>query len=163
MMRFTRSSRAPSSPSISLRRPEHAGPRQVLSPTHYLQIDTIPPNSAYPTHLVTTRNDGVDIWSLVPDRFAAHKIAFTDLPRPGVFGTSESAAFVAYDGTLLRVDTAGKMTPTGLRVTAPMQISAAGAKLVVADRYALRVYGEDTAPPPPPPATPPAKRRAVGR
>ena len=136
--------------------------RQVLI-TQYLQIDSIPPNSAYPTHLVLTRHDGVEIWSLVPDRFQPRRIAFTTLTRPGIFGTSESAAFVAYEGTLRRVDTAGAVTPTGLRVTSPMQISAAGEKLVVADRYALRVYGSDTAPPPPAPDLPPAKRRAVGR
>src|SRR6266550_1728359 len=51
--------------------------------------------------------------------------------------------------------------PTGARVVAPSQISAANGKIVVADRYALRVFGPDSAPPSPPPAA--GKRRAAHR
>lgn len=136
--------------------------RQVWTPTHYLQVDTIPPNSAYPPYLVTSRHHGIEIWTLA-DRFEPKRIAMADLMRPGIFGTSESAAFVSNGRTLLRVDISGAVFDTELRVTSPMQISAAGEKIVVADRYGLRVYGPDTAPPPPAPPVPPARRRVVGR
>jgi hypothetical protein len=46
-----------------------------------------------------------------------------------------------------------------------MQISASGDKVVVADRFALRIFGPDTAPPKPQPQPEPPKslRRRAGR
>jgi hypothetical protein len=45
--------------------------------------------------------------------------------------------------------------------TSPMQMSVAGEKVVIADRYRLRVYGPDTPAPPPAPTPVPSRRRAV--
>jgi hypothetical protein len=142
---------------------------QELSPDTYLKVDTVPPNTAYPTHLVVSENEGLGIWSLA-DRFAPRMVAMIELSKIEVFGTSASSAYIAHDGQLVRVDIPSRSGPfeTGMRVTAPMQISAAGVggseKVVVADRYGLRVYGPDTEPPPPPPPPPavvPGKRRSV--
>ena len=133
-------------------------------PIFYAQIDTVPPNVGSPEYLVTSRPEGMHVFSLRENRFAPRLIGSIDLSEPGVFGTSETSAFIAKDGSLLRLDVAAptELVETGLRVTSPMQISAAGAKVVVADRYWLRVYGPDTAPPPAPEPEPPARRRAAG-
>src|SRR4051794_12180214 len=69
--------------------------------------------------------------------------------------------FVAYAGSVDRLDINNPAHPqlgkTGMKALAPMQIAAGGGKVVIADRYALRVYGEVT----PAPQQPPARARAV--
>ena len=81
---------------------------------------------------------------------------------PQGLATTETSAIVAIDGTIERLDLTNptELVPTSMRVTSPMQMSMAGEKIIVADRYRLRVYGPDTAPPPEP-AT--SKRRSVRR
>lgn len=143
--------------------------RQVRQPLYFLRIESVPANAAYPEFLVLSDNDGLQVYSLREDRFDPKLVAKAAMPRPGVFGTSESAAYLASEGKLLRLDMVNptQFVDTYLRVTSPLQISAAGQKIVVADRYSLRVYGPNTAAPPPPPPPPPdpapARRRAAGR
>jgi hypothetical protein len=48
-----------------------------------------------------------------------------------------------------------------MRVASPMQIASANGKIVVADRYSLRVFGPNTAPPPPPTQPETERRRRV--
>jgi len=90
------------------------------------------------------------------------EISALAIPRGGVIAADGDAAYVAMNGTVIRMDLANPATPsfqmTGMRVVAPSQIAASGGKVVVADRYGLRVFGPDSAPPPPPA---PAKHRAA--
>lgn len=140
--------------------------RQVRQPLNFLRIESVPANVGYPEYLVLSDSDGLQIYSLREDRFDPQLVAKAPIDRPGVFGTSESAAYLASEGRLLRLDMVNptQFVDTDLRVTSPLQISAAGQKIVVADRYSLRVYGPNTAPPPPPPSPPaPARRRSVRR
>lgn len=120
----------------------------------YEQVDIAPPNSGRPDYLVVRGDDGLRVYSLA-DRFHPHELDFLTVTGLGLFATGNTSAYITKDGRLHFVDlTASKltMTPTEMRVTAPMQISVAGEKIVVADRYSVRIYGPDTASPPPPPA-----------
>jgi hypothetical protein len=134
--------------------------RVDVTPLNYLQIDTVPPNAAFPRALVLRSTTGISIMSLVENRFVPTPVTIIPFAQPGLFGTSDRGAYITRDGSLHYLDLASPGTPadTGLRVTSPMQISVAGEKIVVADRYRVRVYGPDTAPPP---APPPARKRAV--
>lgn len=125
----------------------------------FFQIDTLPPNSAYPHHVVLRSAQGIALYSLLENRFEPKLVSFVPMSFPGVFGTSDTSVFVTKDGLLHRLDAAlpFRMGPTDLAVTSPLQISVAGEKVVIADRYRLRVYGPDTAPVP----AEPGRRRAV--
>lgn len=109
--------------------------------------------------LAAAGTEGVRLFDLA-DRFNPVEIAFIPLEQSGPAGVSEDAAWIESEGELFRLDLRAPavLQPTGLRVTAASQISAAKGKVVVADRYQLRVYGPDT---PPPPALPPSKRRSA--
>lgn len=50
------------------------------------------------------------------------------------------------------------LSATEMHPLSPMQIAVSKGKVVIADRYALRIFGPDTAPPPP---APPTRRRAA--
>lgn len=110
---------------------------------------------AGPRLLVRAPN-AVRIFSL-DDPFAPVELGAAPLDPGGVMAADESAAWVAANGTVLRMDLANpaapSFQPTGWRVVSPAQIAATKAKIVVADRYALRVFGPDSAPPPPPNAS----------
>ena len=102
------------------------------------------------------------------DVFNPVEVGAIPLDRGGVMAADAGAAYVAANGTIVRIDLADPASPsleqTGLRVVAPSQIAATSGKIVVADRYALRVFGPNSAPPPPPPPPPPpapARRRAA--
>jgi len=125
-----------------------------------VQVDTMPPNADRPTHLVVTQGTGLRLFDLA-DRFAPRQIAFLQAV-PGQIATTADSAFVDLDGTLYRLDIVkpSALIPTGMHVISAMQISVAGEKVVVADRYSLRVFGPDT--PPPPTRTSP-RRRAAGK
>lgn len=125
----------------------------------FFQIDTLPPNAAYPHHVVLRSAQGIALYSLLENRFEPKLVAFVPMSFPGLFGTSDTSVFVSKDGILHRLDGAApfRLNPTDMAVTSPMQISVAGEKVVIADRYRLRVYGPDT---PPVPAEP-GRRRAV--
>ncbi len=124
-----------------------------------VQVETAPPNADRPAHLVVTQGTGVRVFDLA-NRFVPKQTAFLSAV-PGQIATTADSALVDLDGTLNRLDV---FNPTALIATdmhtiSAMQISIAGAKVVVADRYSLRVFGPDTAPPPT--LTSP-RRRAVG-
>lgn len=123
------------------------------------QLEIAPPNSAFPTHLLLRRHDGIVIYGLEADRFVPMEKARVAVDRPGVLGTGAGMAWVAWQGFLHRLDldSPDALVPAGMPVTSPQQISVAGEKVVVADRYSVRVFGPDT------PAPPPARRRSVRR
>ncbi len=109
--------------------------------------------------LVVRNVDGLHVYSLA-DPFLPAEAGFIAMSQPDVAGPAGGeAALVWSGGALLRVDLATRaIAPSGFTVLAPMQIDSAGGKTVVADRYALRVFGPNTPPPPPPPVP---RRRAA--
>ena len=127
----------------------------------YMQIESIPPNAAFPHHLVVRAPTGVTLFSVGEDRFRPVEIGFVPFVESELMATGEDVVYLTRDGRLHRMDFPGGsgFVETDMPVTSPMQISVAGEKVVVADRYRLRVFGPDT--PPPPPAS--TRRRAVGR
>ena len=115
----------------------------------YQQVETVPPNAGFPHHAVVRTGTKVTIYSLTEDRFVPKKAA--EVPfSGGLMATNDTTVFIVKDGLLHRLEVASPagFTPTEMAVTAPMQMSVAGEKVVVADRYRLRVYGPDTPPPP---------------
>lgn len=120
-------------------------------------VEIAPPNSAQPDYLVGLTPHGLRVYDLT-DRFLPVLINEIPLDHPGAIGTGEGVAYVALDQTLHAIDLASpsEAVDTGMRVTSAMQISVAGAKIVVADRYRVRVFGPDTPSPLPPP-----RRRAA--
>lgn len=119
----------------------------------HAQVDTAPPNASRPEYLLARGVIGLHLYSLA-DRFHPVETDFLPMSGLGVFATGERSAYIARDGRLHFVDLTKKLElmPTDMRVTSPMQMSIAGEKIVVADRYSVRIYGPDTAPPPPPPS-----------
>ena len=89
------------------------------------------------------------------------EVSAVPLDRGGVIAADDNAAYIAANGGVVRMDLTNPafplFQPTGMRVVAPSQIAAANGKVVVADRYALRIYGPNSAPPRPPA---PVRRRA---
>jgi hypothetical protein len=108
--------------------------------------------------LVVRSDNGLHLYSLADPRNPIES-GFVALPALGVSGPGGDAALAWSDNVLVRVDLATRAAaPSGMTVLSPMQIDSADGKIVVADRYGLRVFGPNTAPPPPPP---PARRRAA--
>jgi hypothetical protein len=126
--------------------------RDVIQIIHE-QVDTAPPNAPRPEYLLARGQGGLRLYSLA-DRFSPEEIDVFPMTGLGIFATGERSAYIAKDGRLHFVDLTKKLAlqSTGMRVTSPMQMSVAGQKIVVADRYFVRVYGPDTAPPPAPPS-----------
>ncbi|HEX7831905.1 MAG TPA: hypothetical protein VF787_19770, partial [Thermoanaerobaculia bacterium] len=124
------------------------------------QVEIVPPNSPNPYALLLRAPDGIRIYSLA-NRFDPQPAAFVPMDEPQLLGTGDGVAYVAMDGVLHRLNVGvPSLAETEMKVMSPMQISVAGEKIVVADRYSLRVFGPDTTSPvPPPPVT--SKRRSV--
>ena len=125
----------------------------------YQQLETLPPNSAFPHHLALRSGQAVTIFSLAEDRFNPRLVTTVPISAPELLAANDTTIFVVKEGLLHRMEVASPsgFVPTDMIVTSPMQISIAGEKVVIADRYRLRVYGPNTAPPPPEPV----RRRAV--
>jgi len=138
----------------------HVVDRQIRNIQTTEQLDTIPPNSGSPEYLVWRGPDAIVFLTLLEDRFEPREIATVSLSHPDLFGTSATGVFVTLDGSLSRIDVADpqNVVETGMRVISPQQIAVADEKLVIADRYSVRVFGPDTPPPPQPAA---ARRRAT--
>jgi hypothetical protein len=121
-------------------------------------------DATHPDLLVVHTVDGLNLYSLA-DLANPVLISSTPLAGSGVITTTPDTVFFANDGTITTIDISDPahpvLTPTGMRVASPMQIAAASGKVVVADRYSLRVFGPNTAPPPPPPQPESERRRRV--
>ena len=108
--------------------------------------------------LVVRSADGLHVFSLA-DPLDPVETSFVPMAEPGVAGPAADGVLVWIDDALVRADLATRtIVDSGLVALSPMQIDSAGAKIVIADRYGLRVYGPNTPPPPPPP---PVRRRAA--
>ncbi|HYC93082.1 MAG TPA: hypothetical protein VEO54_28005 [Thermoanaerobaculia bacterium] len=124
------------------------------------QVDTSPPNASQPPLLLSRGGEGLRLYSIAgEERFAPRLLEFFPMTGLDQFATGDGLAYIARDGRLHFIDLTRNIAlqETEWRVTSPMQMSVAGGKIVVADRYQVRVYGPDTAPPPPLPT----KRRSV--
>jgi hypothetical protein len=79
-----------------------------------------------------------------------------------VIAADADRAYLGTAGSVQVMDVTNPSRPTLLTTAmhplSPMQIAPSKGKVVIADRYALRIFGPDTAPPPPPP---PTRRRAA--
>ncbi|HEX9981772.1 MAG TPA: hypothetical protein VGF69_00780 [Thermoanaerobaculia bacterium] len=104
---------------------------------------------------------GVHVLSLA-DPYAPRETALVPLSGVEYLGADAHTAYLATGGVLSTMNLDNPASPglvaTDMRVTSPMQISAANGKIVVADRYSLRVYGPDSESPVPPAAP---RRRAA--
>jgi hypothetical protein len=125
------------------------------------QIETSPPTAATPRFVVTRGIEGLHLFTL-EDRFSPRLAMHYPQIVSDRMGTGDGVVWLAIDGSLHRLDLEVPSSPvdSGRRVTSPQQISVAGDKVVVADRFSVRVYGPDTAPPD---SEPRMRRRAVGR
>lgn len=108
-----------------------------------------------------------------PDRFRVFDVS--DPLKPVEVGTAAPAAtsgplaadgdgvLVARAGEIDRLDISNpfhpELTKSGMTATSPSQIAAANGKVVIADRYELRIYGSVT----PAPQQPPARLRPSRR
>jgi hypothetical protein len=150
------------------------GERTIVDRDHvgvrHAQVDTSPPNASQPPLLLSRGEEGLRLYSIAgEERFTPRPLEFFPMTGLDRFATGDGFAYIAKDGRLHFIDltTSIRLQETEWRVTSPMQMSVAsnsvagnsvaGNKVVVADRYAVRVYGPDTASPPPPPA----KRRSA--
>ncbi len=122
------------------------------------RIEIAPPNATVPEYVLTRSPDSVRVYDVRTDRFAPIFIGEIPLSEGGVLATAVGVAYVDVNGTLHTIDLSSPESAidTGMPVTNAMQMSVAGAKVAVADRYRVRVYGADTASP-----VPPVRRRAV--
>jgi hypothetical protein len=136
---------------------------RVMYTGRYLQLDTMPANTAFPHHVVLRSGTGVWLYSVIEDRFLPRPLGFVPLDDIDIFATSNTSVFAEAGGRIHRLDVPGAsaFVETDMVATSPMQMAASGEKLVIADRYRLRIYGPDTPPPPPPPPPVPVRRRAV--
>lgn len=125
-----------------------------------LQAELAPANAPQPTRLLVRTPTAIHVFSLA-NRFQPVQIGVVPVAGAGIMGTTDTAGWFELNGTLAQIDLANPTTfsLTDFRLNAPMQIAGSGRKLVIADRYSLRVYGPDTAPPQPPPGKHRAARK----
>jgi hypothetical protein len=114
--------------------------------------DIVDATANHPELLVAGSVSGMHLFTLA-DRFVPMPAGTLRVPFGGTYASTGDTVWYAYPGFLQKIDVTNPMQPsaetTSMAVTSPMQIAAAGDKIVVADRYSLRVFGPDTAPPPP--------------
>ena len=117
----------------------------------------------HPQLLVMQTQSGIRIYSLADPRNPV-EMSFTPTSSINAIAADGDSAFLAVPGSVQRMDLGDPAHPalfaTTMQPLSPMQVSTAKGKVVIADRYSLRVYGPNTAPPSPPP---PSRRRAAGR
>ena len=116
----------------------------------------------HPPLLLFQTLSGIRIYNLIEPRNPI-EMSFTPVTT-GVIAADGDIAYLASARNLQTLDLTNPSRPallmTALKAFSPMQLGAAKGKLVIADRYSLRVYGPDT---PPPPAQPPSRHRASHR
>jgi hypothetical protein len=83
------------------------------------------------------------------------KVSAIPFDGSGPMVTTGNSVWIGTPETMTRMDIANISAPivetTTMHVLAPQQVSAANGKVVVADRYSIRVFGPQTPAPPPPP------------
>ena len=134
-------------------------------PSNAVQAEVVDATDRHPEQLVVSLPEGVRVFSLAD---AAHPVESHFIRMQGgvLFGSSGNTALLGTEGTLTALDLGSGVTEaTSMTVRSPMQVAAApNGKVVVADRYGLRIFGPKTdAPPPPPPAGPVRRRPSASR
>jgi hypothetical protein len=138
-------------------------------PVGIVQADLAPASAAHPPLLLALGRDFfMHLYSLA-DRFTPVEMSKLAIADAALFAAAADAAYVANgDGVISTIDLTDPASPSlsqsKMKAVSPMQLAVANGKIVVADRYSLRIYGADTpAPPPPAPPPAPARRRSVSR
>jgi hypothetical protein len=148
-------------------------PTRAIDSTHIpvgiIQADLAPASATHPPLLLVLGRDFfMHVYSLA-DRFTPVEMGRLATSEEAVFAAAADAAYIATgNGVISTIDltdaTSPSLSSSTMKAVAPMQLAVANGKIVVADRYSLRIYGADTpAPPPPAPPPAPARRRAVSR
>lgn len=114
----------------------------------------------HPELLMLLAPDGVHLFS-VANPLAPVETSFTPMASATALAADGDRALVAAPGIVQSLDLLNpSLQATGMHPVSPMGIAGSGGKVVIADRYSLRVFGPNTAPPPP---TPAPRRRPSGR
>ena len=137
-------------------------PRSVKSATiGPVLADVVPATENHPKLLVIQTQSGIRIYNLSDPRNPI-EMSNTPMAAIGTIAADGDIAYIASAGLVQTMDLTSPsrpaIAPAAIQPFAPMQMAAARGKLVIADRYALRVFGPDT---PPPPTQPPTRRRAA--
>jgi len=128
--------------------------------TPSLDMAFLPATDNHPDALIV-RGDSLRLFSLADPSNPADA-GTMQFPPPGPLAAFGDSVLIGSLGTLTRMDIIDLNNPsldtTTMHVVAPQQIATANGKIVVADRYTIRVFGPQTAAPPLPPVT---RRRAA--
>jgi len=123
----------------------------IIGPVH---SEIAPATDHHPELLVVQTLSGLRLYGLGDPRNPA-EISFTPTLAVNVVAVDRDAAYLASPGMVQLMDLTNParlaFMPIGVPSFSPMQMAAAKGKLVIADRYSLRVFGPNTAPPAPPP------------
>jgi hypothetical protein len=124
--------------------------------------DIVPATEHHPVLLMMQTLSGIRLYNLSEPRSPV-EMSFTPLTTATITADAD-IAYLAAPGIVQMLDLTSPsrpvLTTTDIKPFAPLQIAAAKGKLVIADRYSLRVFGPDT---PPPPPISPSRRRAAHR
>jgi hypothetical protein len=124
--------------------------------------EIVPATEHHPALLMEQTLSGIRLYNITISKMPV-EMSFTTLTT-GTIATDQDIAYLAAPGIVQTLDLTNPSQPTlsatEIKPFAPMQIAAAKGKLVIADRYSLRVFGPDT---PPPPAPAPARHRSAHR
>jgi len=107
----------------------------------------------HPDALITQGDNALNIYTLA-DPVKPDKVGAIPFDGSGPMVTSGNSVWIGTPETMTRMDITSISAPiletTTMHVIAPQQVSAANGKVVVADRYSIRVFGPQTPAPPPP-------------
>lgn len=130
----------------------------VIAP---LQAEIAAATANHPELIVVQTKSAIRIYSVANSR-SPLLLSSTPTMTTGVIATDGDAAYVAMPGSVQKIDLRDPAHPqfaaTGMRAVAPIRIASANGKVVIADKYSLRIYGPNTAPPAP---APPQRRRVA--
>ncbi len=122
-----------------------------------IRTEIVPATARHPELLLVLSADGVHLLSIAN---SLNPIQTSFVPASSVAVNADGdIAWLASAGLVESLDLTNPavLQPAAMHPVAPMDIAASGGKVVIADRYSLRVYGPNTPPPPPP------RRRPSGR
>ncbi len=124
------------------------------------RLEVAPATADRGQELMVLTADGVHLFSLA-NPLNPVQTGVAALSSATSVAADGDTGYVAMPGMVDSLDLRNPVPqPTDMHPIAPMAIAASAGKVVVADRYSLRVYGPNTAPPPPPPLM---RRHAAGR
>jgi hypothetical protein len=107
----------------------------------------------HPDALITQADNALNVYSLA-DPVTPDRVGTIPFDGSGPMVASGNSVWIGTQETMTRMDITSVAAPivetTTMHVIAPQQVSAANGKVVVADRYSIRVFGPNTPAPPPP-------------